>query len=174
MERQVRALEDLQTPCTDYIQTCLAPSLSGLARLPWLTNRDHRDFGHQRSMRADPLCGRIGVTIPFCGRIYEKTGRVSLLSSLLRLRFCSGCSADGQFRLCTKPRFAKSREEAAKGHEEIFETATEGAEQDVQEQPEEDALSEKTVLKLQGTSATRSSRHQPQHPRHRKLQPGRA
>jgi hypothetical protein len=57
-------------------------------------------------------------------------------------------SANEPLRLCPRQGFAKGRKETGEGYEEILEEAEEGAGQDVQEQPEEDALSEATVLAL--------------------------
>lgn len=58
----------------------------------------------------------------------------------------SSRSGNEPFRLRSESRAAQGRKETAEDHEEILEEAEEGAEQDVQEQPEEYALPEEAVL----------------------------
>jgi hypothetical protein len=77
---------------------------------------------------------------------YEKTGYTTLSRHLLPdvVRPC--WSEDEESRLRTGQGFVESPKEAAERNEEVLEEAKEGAEQDVQEQPEKYALSQETVL----------------------------
>jgi hypothetical protein len=72
--------------------------------------------------------------------VYEEICCHSVLRMLLpELR--SGQRGNEPFRLRPEPRAAQGRKETAEDHEEILEEAKESAEQNVQEQPEEYALS---------------------------------
>src|SRR5579872_646867 len=74
-------------------------------------------------------------------RIYEKTCRNLVPRDVLPKPEPFSRSALEEFLRRPRSRLAKSSEEAAEGPEEIHEEAEEGAGQDVQEQPEEFALS---------------------------------